>query len=303
MAQSEVAAPPSLVVNGYKIEGTYGKFNVNVFRVNKNRVAPFHEVLDIDTEIVLEAGFIEAYTVGDNSNILPTDTMKNFLYVVAQKGEYESVEDFGIAGVRAFLAEHSYLHKATLILSRNIWDRLTVAGQDHPHAFKGVGPEKEVARVIGTRGGDIKVYSTIYGMKLLKTTQSGFEGFYVDRYTTLPPTQDRLFATAVEATYEYSDLPEGKFQAIRERVRRCFIEEFSGPPPKGAYSKSVQETECEMALRALKEIPNLTRFEMVLPNIHHFKFNLAQFSLPNDNEVFFRNEGASGKIHCIVTRV
>ena len=35
------------------------------------------------------------------------------------------------------------------------------------------------------------------GLTILKTTQSGFEGYHMDKYTLLPPCDDRCLATEV----------------------------------------------------------------------------------------------------------
>ncbi|KAL0181628.1 hypothetical protein M9458_024034, partial [Cirrhinus mrigala] len=44
----------------------------------------------------------------------------------------------------------------------------------------------------------------IRDMKVLKTTQSGFEGFLRDRFTTLTDAKDRFFCTSVYARWRYN---------------------------------------------------------------------------------------------------
>ncbi len=45
------------------------------------------------------------------------------------------------------------------------------------------------------------------GYKVLKTTQSGYEGYLHDQYTLLPETRDRIMATCIAATWKYGPLP------------------------------------------------------------------------------------------------
>jgi urate oxidase len=39
-------------------------------------------------------------------------------------------------------------------------------------------------------------------LKVLKTTQSGYEGFLRDEFTLLPEVRDRIMATSVSATWK-----------------------------------------------------------------------------------------------------
>ena len=42
----------------------------------------------------------------------------------------------------------------------------------------------------------------IKNFKVLKTTQSGYEGFLHDKYTLLPDSHDRILATAITCTWK-----------------------------------------------------------------------------------------------------
>lgn len=55
------------------------------------------------------------------------------------------------------------------------------------------------------------IYSGIKDMKVLKTTQSGFEGFLKDHFTTLQETKDRVFCTSVYARWRYNQYREVNF--------------------------------------------------------------------------------------------
>lgn len=53
------------------------------------------------------------------------------------------------------------------------------------------------------KAGPPVIHSGIKDLKVLKTTQSGFEGFIKDQFTTLPEVKDRCFATQVYCKWRY----------------------------------------------------------------------------------------------------
>lgn len=54
-----------------------------------------------------------------------------------------------------------------------------------------------------SQSGPPVIHSGIKDLKVLKTTQSGFEGFLKDQFTTLPEVKDRCFATKVYCKWRY----------------------------------------------------------------------------------------------------
>lgn len=57
------------------------------------------------------------------------------------------------------------------------------------------------------------IHSGIKDLKVLKTTQSGFEGFIKDQFTTLPEVKDRCFATQVYCKWRYQRCRDVDFEA------------------------------------------------------------------------------------------
>lgn len=57
------------------------------------------------------------------------------------------------------------------------------------------------------------IHSGIKDLKVLKTTQSGFEGFLKDQFTTLPEVKDRCFATQVYCKWRYLQGRDVDFEA------------------------------------------------------------------------------------------
>ncbi|HET9227387.1 MAG TPA: urate oxidase, partial [Thermoanaerobaculia bacterium] len=126
-----------LVGNGY------GKSAVRLVTVRRG--PELHELKDVTVAIRLEGDFETAYTEGDNSRVLPTDTMKNTIYALAADDPLKDIESFGLR-----LAEHFFQEPATSVrieLAEHLWERL------HPHAFRRPGGEKRTAVVTRTREG------------------------------------------------------------------------------------------------------------------------------------------------------
>src|SRR4051812_5709710 len=149
----------------------YGKSRIRLTRVT--RLPDRHEIRELTVDIRLEGEFDASYTLGDNSRIIATDTMKNVVYALAHGRPAEAIEDFGAALAGHFVEEYPHVRSAIVTLAEHPWRRITVDGLDHPHAFVGGGGERRTASI--TRGPDgLKVESGLDGLQVLKTTGSGF---------------------------------------------------------------------------------------------------------------------------------
>ncbi|EFA79295.1 urate oxidase [Heterostelium album PN500] len=76
------------------IDNRYGKAKVRVLKVNKNK--DYHTVFDLDCCVLLQGQFEETYLTGNNERVVATDSIKNTVYLLAQKENFKSAEDFGI---------------------------------------------------------------------------------------------------------------------------------------------------------------------------------------------------------------
>jgi len=108
------------------------------------------------------------------------------------------------------------------------WERLVnpdSAGSvaPHKHCFKRVGPNRPFAHVQASRKGhsgtDLHMQSGFRNLEILKTTQSGFEGFHRNRLTSLPEAADRLLATSMNAEWEFTPLLNLSAEGLRRALR------------------------------------------------------------------------------------
>ena len=152
-----------------------------------------------------------------------------------------------------------------------------------------------MAYVSGTRQEE-RFEAGLEDLEVLKTTRSAFEGYIKDRFTTLPETKDRIFATVVSARWTYAGEP-ADFDAAFAAVRTALLVTFAGHD-----SKSVQQTLFAMGAAALDSVPEVSEIRLSLPNRHHLLFDLSRFGMENANEVFVPTTEPYGLIEATVVR-
>ena len=86
----------------------YGKSGIRMVKLVRH--PDRHELKDLTVAIAFEGAFESVHTLGDNSAVLPTDTMKNTVYALAKQHSLEHIEAFGLAlgvpGDHRALANH-----------------------------------------------------------------------------------------------------------------------------------------------------------------------------------------------------
>lgn len=280
------------------VQQTYGKHRVRLSKIKRPRVSPprdeRHELVEITVDVELQGSFDTAYTDGDNSLVIATDTCRNTIYVLAKDDPLDSIESFGNTVANHFLRQYAHVNRVTVSLSERKWHRLL----DCPHGFLGTDNETPTSTVIATR--DIDFATVIRGglenLMIAKTTQSGFASFHRDEYRTLPDTDDRILATSMKALWTYNAQAKDHNQ-IRKQIRSALLSAFINH-----YSRSVQETLYKMAEAALSATDSISTITLTMPNKHHIAFNLAPFGRTNENEIFVVTDEPFGFISATVDR-
>lgn len=274
-------------------QNNYGKSEVRVFKVKRD--TDVHEVWDLDVRVGLEGDFEAAHTEGDNSQLLATDTMRNTVYALAKDRLVGSIEDFGLDLVDHFLEAGPTVTICWVEITQYLWDRIEVDGQPHEHSFIRRRGERK-AKVWGDENGDRKVEAGMDDVYVLKTTNSGWEGFLRERFTTLPETNDRILATIVTAKWEY-DTMDADFDRLWNGVLERTLKTFTDH-----YSPSVQNTLYRMGKAALEEFPEIVRIWYSFPNVHHIPYDLDRFGIENNGEIFHATRDPYGQIEGWVER-
>jgi urate oxidase len=279
--------PARLAWNGY------GKAAVRLVTVA--RTESRHDLNDLTVDVQLQGEFAATHACGDNSAVLPTDTMKNTVYALASTTPVDPPESFGLALARHFLGTCTAAQLAVIRLEVHSWERLAVGETPHDHAFRRGPAARRTVEVSADR--DIaSVSAGIEALAVLKTTGSGFEGFLRDQYTTLPDTADRILATEVSAQWRYDRHPTD-WSSAWLATRNALLETFAQ-----THSRSVQETLFAMGAAALAACPEIAEIRLILPNQHHLLVDLNTFGLRNANEVFVATREPYGRIEGVVVR-
>jgi urate oxidase len=272
---------------------SYGKSAVRLAKVT--RADGRHSISDLTVSVAFEGDYERVYTSGDNSLVLPTDTMKNTVYAMASQHPVDPIEKFAMTLGAHFLAKNGPASLVQVDIEEHGWKRIKSGDGHHAHAFMGGSDEQRVTRAVMERE-RTRLDSGLDNLVLLKTTGSGFEGYFRDEYTTLLETSDRVLATAVSARWDFTP-GELDFNAIWWDARQAMIEAFAD-----VHSLSVQHTLYEMGERVLDACPQVKEIRLTLPNKHHLLVNLKPFGLDNQSDIFVPTPEPYGLIKGTVTR-
>ena len=275
-------------------ENKYGKSRVRLVRVR--RKPGWHDFREWTVEVLIEGDFESCFKEGDNSKILPTDTIKNTVYALAKNSQAECIEEFGKDLIDFLLTRNPQVSRAEVSLSEKAWEHLNSGGKPHPTSFVQSSGECQTVSITRAQAGGFSISSGFDNLVIMKTAASGFEGFIQDSLTTLPPTNDRLFGTAVRANWRYSkaDLP---FAALRTKIRDILLSVFAEH-----VSKSVQHTLYAMGEAVLESESEVEDIELTMPNRHCLLVDLSRFGQENRNEVFVPIDEPHGYIEARLRR-
>jgi len=275
-------------------ENRYGKSRVRLMKVTRNDQG--HDLREWTVQILLKGDFDSAHLLGDNTKILPTDTMKNTVYSIARNSKAVAMEDYAKELADFLLGRNPQVESASIRVESTLWKRLTVDGQPHPSAFMRGSGELQITTVERAQNGTFQVLSGLDNLVVLKTANSGFEGYIKDSLTTLPETKDRLFGTAVSATWRYVSA-NLQFDCLRVKLRETMLRTFANHD-----SRSVQQTLYAMAESALEDVPEIDEIEIRMPNKHCLLVDLSRFGQDNPNEIFVPTDEPHGYIEARIRR-
>jgi urate oxidase len=275
-------------------ENKYGKSRVRLVKVKRKE--GWHDLREWTVEVLLQGDFDSCFLDGDNSKILPTDTMKNTVYSLARNSAAESMEEFAKELIEFLLSCNPQVSAAEVSISEKSWEHLQNGGKPHPTTFIQQTQEIQTTKVTRARSSVFSVASGFENLVLMKTAGSAFEGYIQDSLTTLPPSKDRLLGTAVSASWNYARA-DAKFSILRTKVREILLNQFAGHE-----SKSVQHTLYAMGKAALEEVAEIEDIELAMPNKHCLLVDLSRFGQDNPNEIFVPVDEPHGNIRARLRR-
>ena len=275
------------------VGNSYGKGRVRVLRLHRD--GERHEVRELTVHAMMTGDFGRLFTHADNATAVSTDTVKNLVNIVARENLALETEPFCAAVCRRFLDRYPQVASVAVTAHETKWTRLIVNGEPHPHGFTLDGNGRPFATVTQDRQ-DARTVSGIHGFTLMKSTQSGWDRFAKDSYTTLRETRDRICATSMEASWTWTAAP-ADYRLANALILGTMIEVFAT-----TYSESVQDSMYRMGTAALAAVPEIATVSLACPNKHYIPIDLSAFDLDNDNMVFLPTDEPHGQIECTIGR-
>ena len=275
------------------VSNTYGKGRVRVMRIKRD--TDWHEVRELNVKAMLTGDFAAAFTHADNAKVVSTDTIKNVVNVVARENLALDTEPFCKAVAERFLERYPQVASAEVTAHETKWVRMNVGGQPHAHSFVLDSNGQPFARVTASRE-NVATVSGLDSFTFMKSTQSGWDKYSLDPYTTIKQTRDRMCATSMQASWRWQALP-ADYPATNATILQTMLEVFAG-----TYSESVQDSLYRMAEAALAAVPEIADISLACPNKHYLLMSLTAFDLDNDNQVFLPTDEPHGQIECTIAR-
>jgi urate oxidase len=260
---------------------SYGKAEVPVYRLYANPLAGITPIPEsgftgrpntlFAVQIAVEVfgdNFLPSYTRGDNSDVVATDSMKNFILQQALAFQGSTMEGFLDQLGRSFLLTYSQMERLKITGRELAFDAATVPTAE-PDVFGASDvllsqshddyalATLEFARVEG--GIELASHRCgRVGLHLLKVTGSSFSRFVRDEFTTLPERVDRPLFTYLDVFWQYADVaamlePDSSRYVAAEQVRDLVSVVFHQ-----FVSESIQHLVHEMGQRMLARFPQIS---------------------------------------------
>jgi urate oxidase / 2-oxo-4-hydroxy-4-carboxy-5-ureidoimidazoline decarboxylase len=247
---------------------------------------------------VFGRNFLAAYTEGDNTQVVATDTMKNFVYATALEFPGSTLEAFAAFLARRFLETYP------------VMDSLEITVREQPFAHVGAAlfdrlrDDVSTARVRAARLDDAvaitEAESGREDVRLVKLTGSSFTRFARDEFTTLPETVDRPLFVHLDVHWRYGLLPAGTGELAEEYVHADQIRDLVRHTFDDFNSRSIQHLVDEMGRRILARLPQLAEVRFDAQN-RTWETALVSERDPK-TKVYIDPPGTYGKIVLVLRR-
>jgi urate oxidase len=252
-------------------ETYYGKGDVCVYRLQRRKEteaeSSIHEgqVFAANIQVLVYGqAFWPTYTQGDNTAVVATDSMKNFIQREALQYAGHSLAGLLYFLGQRFLETYPQMEGVQLSATELPFEALA-PGQE---AFTPASKEYAVAQIELQRHADGLVLrelrAGLCGLKLLRLGGSSFTGFVRDAYTTLPEMEDRPLYIFLDLEWRYHE-PDHLFidnaHHLTQQVCELIHEVF-----QGLESRSIQQLIYTMGSRVLEHFPQIAEVSLEAQN-------------------------------------
>jgi len=255
----------------------YGKKDVFVYRtyakplvVDKIPESDFtrreNTLLGIDVQVALHGeAFLKNYTKGDNSNLVATDSMRNFIELHAAKLEYATIDGFLTEVAKRFLERYDQIDKVEIAGQQVNFGEVAVEQNGEVKGsgivFRPVKTELARANVTVKRNGsgtEIEKYSSgLQDIHMMKITGNSFYGFVQDEYTRLPEKEDRNLFIYVDMDWTYNNPEDGAIEGSAKYVPAEQVRDIAAKVFFELKNNSIQHLVYHIGLKVLERFPQL----------------------------------------------
>jgi urate oxidase len=225
----------------------YGKDAVRVYRIAGD------DLFSCEVRVIVRGEAFEAtYTEGDNSMVVATDSMKNFVHKMGLEYEGSTLEDFAALVGNRLLQRYDHIEGVQVSARQVPFERV------RGNALRRRYDDYAVAELDLDRTGVVSAHSGWEGLHLIKLAGSSFAGFVRDEYTTLPETEDRPLFVHMNVHWTNADLANC---ARGEDVRDVAISTFCD-----VDSASIQELVHQIGVQVLERFPEIATVDFYAEN-------------------------------------
>ena len=256
----------------------YGKENVAVYRTYATPLENVRTIpessfdgrenilfgAEVRVQVEGEA-FLPSFSEGDNSMLVATDSMKNFVH--HHLGEYEgaTIEGFLEYVGTELLETYSQIETVTVSADQLPFEERPVPGED------GFEPSELVFRVAdGAAGyGEVTLERTtdeterteqtsgVTGIELVKVKDNSFTGYVQDEYTTLPERENRTLYVGMDVFWTYADSADALGSDPERYVAAEQVRDIAQVVFDDLDVNSIQQLIYQVGLRVLERFPQL----------------------------------------------
>ncbi|GCE12843.1 factor-independent urate hydroxylase [Tengunoibacter tsumagoiensis] len=268
---------------------SYGKMHVPVYRVYAQPLAgiqPIPESLftsrsntlwafEVDVE-VFGQNFLPAYTEGDNSAVVATDSMKNFVLREALDYTGSTLEDFLYVLGQHFLDTYEQMERLQLTARELPFSLVPVPQRGYASftesgiLFRRTHDDYAVAELSFERSerGPVVTFqrSGRVGLELLKVTGSSFTRFVQDEYTTLPERVDRPLFVYLDVHWKYAHHEDFVGRDLARYVAAEQVRDVVQVVFHEFVSESIQHLVHEIGLRLFQRYPQICELSFAAQN-------------------------------------
>lgn len=273
----------------YDYQIGYGKLSVPLYRTYARPLtglapvpeSPFTDrsnvlfAAEVDVE-VLGQNFLPAYTHGDNSSVVATDSMKNFVLQQALEFDGATLESFIELLGRRFLERYPQMERLRLTIRELPFSTVPVPRGEHGQfaasavLFRRTHDDFGTATIEFARTGQATSIASHrcgrVGMQLLKVTGSAFTHFVRDDYTTLPERGDRPLYIFMDMFWTYRDVADMIASDHQRYIASEQVRDVASVVFHQFVSESIQHLVHEMGRRILDRFPQIETIQFEAQN-------------------------------------